>query len=95
MGFLDARPAFHVLCFVELANSSGDALGASKELTRTDSANVAARNYTLAGSYVIEGGLRAMANATGSGTITGSCTSSFTSNVANCIANWDGTIGSG
>jgi PKD repeat protein len=63
-------------------------------VTLSDAANPPqGNNYNLTGSWSIEGGIGAVSNAFGAGTITGTCTSSFTSDIAQCTDTWTGTIG--
>jgi PKD repeat protein len=66
----------------------------SDHVTLTDVASPPAGNdYSLRGSYTIQGGEGTFLNATGSGTMTGSCTSSFDTDVVVCTEHWKGVIG--
>jgi hypothetical protein len=91
----DAPEVFRVLGFDELATRSDDRIVVSMQLALRDVSNPPqGTDYAVTGSYVVEGGMGAMVNATGRGAITGTCTSSFTSDAADCDLRWEGEIGS-
>jgi PKD repeat protein len=82
-----------VFNFTLWSNKPTEAILVSTHLTLTDhDSPPKGNNYDLSGTYALQGGVGAFANATGTGTISGTCTSSFTSDVAQCTERWKGTF---